>query len=699
MAAPRLVSCPQSEAPFGSLSNSPCPCRGPQVRPVEAQNGRQEISAGTPARDPPTSPKTDEVEPAEQGARGEQEEEEEEKGEEEQEGGDLGGALLALSESSASPASSAGSLEETEEEEGGGEGWDGLLTSTPQHSPQGKREGEGLGLDDIASEEEEVMSSASERSVLSVPELQETMEKLTLLASEGTVCDDVDSPNSLTAPPSPSSPRNSAEGEGLHAGEGPGEGGASQSAAAGGTLRPRGKGVGKGRGDGRHPRVSVNCSGHRELDGQDVSKQLLVESDEDTTSTDPLRESKDMAFAQAYLHRVCAALRDVPGKVEEFLRVLYVFEQGDGGRSSVELFGQLKRVLKDRPDLLWDFAAFLRPEQAEECGLLAEQQAFERSRHFLRQLEMSFGESPSHYSQVVRALQGGPGLSPAGLRELKAEIASLLKHHAHLQGEFWEFFDELHAHSTLAVRPGDTPPSEVGEGPTEGQERRGGARRPLRREKLPVSQEGEEPRKAGPMRARRKKKGSLGSNTHKATRRCGLSAPESSTPPPAGDPQKAQEEREDERREGETVEEERGEGAPAEASEEEEEEECEEGDVRPESSEVGEVGDAPSDAPAAHQTPLSPDPPVCAKNVSLTSTGQRVILWTREADRIILTTCQKKGANRSTFQAVSAQLGNKTANEVSLRFQELMDLFHRAARPDNAAGDTDQQSGSDDDPD
>lgn len=40
----------------------------------------------------------------------------------------------------------------------------------------------------------------------------------------------------------------------------------------------------------------------------------------------------------------------------------------------------------------------------------------------------------------------------------------------------------------------------------------------------------------------------------------------------------------------------------------------------------------------------------------------------READRVILTACQQQGANQSTFQSVSEQLGNKTASEVFVTF-------------------------------
>nr|XP_015828912.2 GON-4-like protein isoform X1 [Nothobranchius furzeri]XP_015828914.2 GON-4-like protein isoform X1 [Nothobranchius furzeri]XP_015828915.2 GON-4-like protein isoform X1 [Nothobranchius furzeri]XP_015828916.2 GON-4-like protein isoform X1 [Nothobranchius furzeri] len=71
---------------------------------------------------------------------------------------------------------------------------------------------------------------------------------------------------------------------------------------------------------------------------------------------------------------------------------------------------------------------------------------------------------------------------------------------------------------------------------------------------------------------------------------------------------------------------------------------------------------------------------VCAKNITVTSNGEKVIVWTREADRIILTSCQQRGANRETFRQVSSQLGNKTVQQVCLRFQELMKLFLSASQ-------------------
>ncbi|XP_013877898.1 GON-4-like protein [Austrofundulus limnaeus] len=69
---------------------------------------------------------------------------------------------------------------------------------------------------------------------------------------------------------------------------------------------------------------------------------------------------------------------------------------------------------------------------------------------------------------------------------------------------------------------------------------------------------------------------------------------------------------------------------------------------------------------------------VCAKNITVTSNGKKVVVWTREADRIILTACQQRGATRKTFRQVSSQLGNKTVQQVRFRFQDLMKLFHSA---------------------
>lgn len=68
--------------------------------------------------------------------------------------------------------------------------------------------------------------------------------------------------------------------------------------------------------------------------------------------------------------QVREALQHVPGKYEDFLRVIYEFEISTDKRTAVDLYATLQKLLHDWPQLLTDFAAFLLPEQALECGLV-----------------------------------------------------------------------------------------------------------------------------------------------------------------------------------------------------------------------------------------------------------------------------------------------------------------------------------------
>ncbi|XP_043994871.1 GON-4-like protein isoform X1 [Gambusia affinis] len=76
---------------------------------------------------------------------------------------------------------------------------------------------------------------------------------------------------------------------------------------------------------------------------------------------------------------------------------------------------------------------------------------------------------------------------------------------------------------------------------------------------------------------------------------------------------------------------------------------------------------------------------VCAKNITVSSSGEKVVVWTRDADRAILTACQQRGATTKTFRQVSALLGNKTVKQVRLRFQDLMKLFLSASQRSSRA--------------
>uniref|UniRef100_A0A8C8ZAR7 GON-4-like protein n=1 Tax=Prolemur simus TaxID=1328070 RepID=A0A8C8ZAR7_PROSS len=323
-------------------------------------------------------------------------------------------------------------------------------------------------FDDLTQDEEDEMSSASEESVLSVPELQETMEKLTWLASERRVSQEGESEEENSQEEN-SEPEEEEEEEtegmeslqkedemtdeavGDSAEKPPSTSASPKTAPEVETSRtPPGESI-KAAGKGRSNHRARNKRGSRARASKDTSKLLLL-YDEDILERDPLREQKDLAFAQAYLTRVREALQHIPGKYEDFLQVIYEFESSTQRQTAVDLYKSLQILLQDWPQLLKDFAAFLLPEQALACGLFEEQQAFEKSRKFLRQLEICFAENPSHHQKIIKVLQGCADCLPQEVAELKTQMWQLLKGHDHLQDEFSIFFDHLRP---AASRMGD----------------------------------------------------------------------------------------------------------------------------------------------------------------------------------------------------------------------------------------------------
>lgn len=285
-----------------------------------------------------------------------------------------------------------------------------------------------------------------------------------------------------------------------------------------------------------------------------VTQEKLSSEETEDEEDDVERESEDVLFAQDYLHRVLEAVRLHPGLSEQLLQVLDEFSAAGPLGSPEVLYSRLGRLLRPWPQLLKDFAAFLNAGQARRCGLLLEQQLFERSRRFLRRMGRSLGESSPLYQQVVFVLQG----SSAPTSEDVDKVSSLLRKHPDLQGEVQEIFQQLHtcSRSTEVDSASQTPGSGDREQLNAMAERDGG------------------------------------------------------------------------------------------------DDDDEEGEQRA----------------------------VCAKNITVSSNGEKVVVWTREADRAILTACQQRGATTKTFRQVSSQLGNKTVQQVRLRFQDLIKLFLSASQ-------------------
>ncbi|XP_042641200.1 GON-4-like protein isoform X2 [Tyto alba] len=761
---------------------------------------------------------------------------------------------------------------------------------------EGQEEEEDDDFDDFTQDEDEEMSSASEESILSVPELQETMEKLTWLATERRLSQEGDSEeeNSQEENSEPEEEEEE-EGEGIENLQKDDEicGDVSEEPKSAFTLTkaapqveadrmPAGENM-KAPGKSKSSHRTRNKRG-RARASKDTSKLLLL-YDEDILERDPLREQKDLAFAQAYLTRVREALQHVPGKYEDFLRVIYEFEISTDKQTAVDLYSTLQKLLHDWPQLLTDFAAFLLPEQALECGLFEEQQAFEKSRKFLRQLEICFAENPAHHQKIIKVLQSCADCLPQEIAELKTQMWQLLKGHDHLQDEFSIFFDHLRPSASRMgdfeeinwteekeyefdgfeevslpdVEEEDEPPKmhaasknkkrkEVGgqsndkvcenkfyknkdsheltasliqqeSGPPPEGKDSGVSKEPAE-ESLENRDEGEDvqsrtktvSRKADSLASGSHLEGKIVSGRHTSSEKAVLpdnqvqeagvsvavntakDSDSSITGPRWTHLQKATLKLPQETKdcpctvggESEGLNQHQGnadaspglsrdlllsscsatvkglmgpssssrkslcqtEGLHSDSSDKlavfghasklgmkelegpplplEEKPEAKQGWITPggkptlgkscsfqlpdncilETDDTGCTGNVPESRLKSNanncfqmhqhseqleyrvitaslgqkeeeqQQQRVTEATVCAKNSKVSSTGEKVVLWTREADRVILTTCQEKGAHLETFHAISQKLGNKTASEVSHRFRELMRLFH-----------------------
>ncbi|XP_054035078.1 GON-4-like protein [Dryobates pubescens] len=748
---------------------------------------------------------------------------------------------------------------------------------------EGQEEEEEDDFDDFTQDEDEEMSSASEESILSVPELQETMEKLTWLATERRLSQEGDSEeeNSQEENSEPEEEEEE-EGEGIESLQKDDEtcGDVSEEPKSASTLAkatpqvaahrvPAGANL-KAPGKSRRSLRTRNRRG-RARASKDTSKLLLL-YDEDILERDPLREQKDLAFAQAYLSRVREALQHIPGRYEDFLRVIYEFQGSRDRRTAVDLYSTLQSLLQDWPQLLTDFAAFLLPEQALECGLLKTQmwQLLKGHDHLQDEFSIFFDHLRPSASRLgdfeeinwteekeyefdgfeevslpdVEEEEEPPKMPAASKNKKRKEIGgqsndkeaewvegmkecscschegssdlklkkSKRRSCSHCSSKvcdnkFYKNKDSPELGASL-VPPESSPHPEgkepgMGKGPAEeslesreeGEEVQSRAKSSSRRAESLASGSPLEAR-IGPTRDAPPETASLPETQAPEAAVAAAATPEEDTEPSATGPRGTQLQRATLKLPQETKDCPCPGGAESEGLKQQQRNAaaplglsrdlllashpaavkglagprpspgrslCQTEGLPAESSEkpaaksaVTDLGEPPlalEGKPAAKQgwvalgrkaaqgKGCSPQPPagcilgteepgctgkppedrsksnaskgfqgqqqhceqlqfrgvsaclgqkeeeqqqqqrvteatVCAKNSKVSSTGEKVVLWTREADRVILTTCQEKGAHLETFQAISQKLGNKTASEVSHRFRELMRLFH-----------------------
>ncbi|XP_068205672.1 GON-4-like protein isoform X2 [Palaemon carinicauda] len=149
--------------------------------------------------------------------------------------------------------------------------------------------------------------------------------------------------------------------------------------------------------------------------------------------------SKDLSMAQSYLMRVREALtgRD-PTLYKKFLCILNEFTENTN-ESPVQLYGHLCDLLKDFPQLKYEFVSFLLPQQAIAIGKYAQYCTIHRMKDFLDKLKLQYREEPQHIQKIVKALQSLQNSSESDLEKVKASICPLLRY-PHLIESFTQCF-------------------------------------------------------------------------------------------------------------------------------------------------------------------------------------------------------------------------------------------------------------------
>ncbi|KAK7081696.1 hypothetical protein SK128_025085, partial [Halocaridina rubra] len=144
-------------------------------------------------------------------------------------------------------------------------------------------------------------------------------------------------------------------------------------------------------------------------------------------------------MAQSYLTRVREALtKKEPTMYRKFLSILNDFTE-NSGNSPIELYAQLRELLKDFPLLAEEFVSFLLPQQAIAIGKYAQYCAIHRMRDFLDKLKLQFRKQPHYIQKIIRILQSLESRTDIEFEDVKAAVCPLLRY-PHLVESFTQCF-------------------------------------------------------------------------------------------------------------------------------------------------------------------------------------------------------------------------------------------------------------------
>ncbi|XP_067144563.1 uncharacterized protein mute isoform X2 [Centruroides vittatus] len=191
----------------------------------------------------------------------------------------------------------------------------------------------------------------------------------------------------------------------------------------------------------QHPLIKKKNKQQKELES---TLALLAP---DLLELDPKKEERETMFVQSYLMKAKDLLKDDVETYENFLRTLCEFENSN--KTPVQLFETINMLLNGYPTLVEDFVGFLLPEQARDCGKMAEYFTLNKIRMFLRKLEVHFGPQPQYIQRILKTLSHLQWQRNLHSSNIRTALQPLFRGQNHLLEEF------------LQLLPDEPPPESI----------------------------------------------------------------------------------------------------------------------------------------------------------------------------------------------------------------------------------------------
>lgn len=153
------------------------------------------------------------------------------------------------------------------------------------------------------------------------------------------------------------------------------------------------------------------------------------------------KDKREDSFAENYLFKIQHRLK---GKDEplfnQFIDLICNFQEN--GITVIELYKKIRHMFSSYSDLSEDFAAFLTPSQAVECGVFMEHLLLTAMTDFLTMIDIYFSKSPHQIKKIHSVLESLAGKPNITVEDISRGVLPLLKGNSVLMDYFLQLLPD-----------------------------------------------------------------------------------------------------------------------------------------------------------------------------------------------------------------------------------------------------------------